>query len=99
MKCAANPSVASEIIHKQVADRIKVVNQVMLACSAHILLDKFEFTPEKAAEFIAHTEYLYKSVCENYVSFEDIIKNLKAEYGIDLRFNFKGKAVSTWDVG
>lgn len=99
MKCHANPSVASKVIHEQVSDRIKVVNQVMLACSVHILLDKFEFTPEKAAEFIAHTEYLYKSVCEKYISFEDVIKNLKDEYGIDLRFKFNGKGVNMWDVG
>lgn len=32
------------------------------------------------------TECLYKSVCEKYISFEDVIKNLKDEYGIDLRF-------------
>ena len=91
MKCLANRSVASKLINREITARNNVLTTTMLACSVHILLDKHEFTPEKAAEFLAHTEYLYTSVCEGYVSFEDILKTLEDEHGIILRFKRAGK--------
>lgn len=89
MKCMAGEKTASKHIRNEVDNRIKVITKVQSACAVHILLDKFGFTPEDAARFLALLEYNYDSVCQGYISFEDIINTLKDEHGLDLRFKFK----------
>lgn len=89
MKCHANPSQAQRIIKEETDKNIEVVRKTIQAIDAHVLLDKFGFTLEQLAQFFDCIQYQYESVVQGYVTFEDIINNLKKEYDLDLRFNFR----------
>lgn len=57
----------------------------MLACTAHTLMDKMEFTPAQLREFMERNNELYGAVNTGYVSFEDLKRDCEEEYGIEFR--------------
>ena len=61
---------------------IEQYSGVVLLC----LKDKFDFTTEQLQEASMYINDTFDSVCEGYLSLHDIIKTLKEENDIDLRF-------------
>ena len=99
MKCLANPSVASRMIQKQVSLRFDVISRIQLACAALILADKHEFERDQLIKFLDETKYLYNSVKDGHVDFDDITSTLLKEYGINTGVNLNGKKVFEWELG
>lgn len=62
---------------------IKNYSAVLLLC----LKDKFDFTTEQLQEIAVHVNNTFDSVCEGYLSLEDIAKTLKEENDINLQIN------------
>ena len=57
-----------------------------LALALLLLHDKFDFTEEQLNSFVDHSGELLDSVGDGLLTFDDIIKTLKEETGIELLF-------------
>jgi hypothetical protein len=51
-----------------------------------VLKDKFDFTTEQLQEAAKHIGNTFDSVCEGYLSLEDIEKTLDEENNLEIRF-------------
>ncbi len=64
---------------------VRNYSSVILLC----LKDKFDFTPEQLQQAAVYINDTFDSVCEGYLSLDDIDKTLKEEDDITITFNSK----------
>lgn len=58
-------------------------SSVVLLC----LKDKFDFTTEQLKEVTAHINNTFDSVCQGYLTLNDILETLKEENNIEISYN------------
>lgn len=64
---------------------VRNYSSVILLC----LKDKFDFTPEQLQQAAVYINDTFDSVCEGYLSLDDIDETLKEENDITITFNSK----------
>lgn len=69
--------------------------------SAAILLclkDKFDFTTEQLQEVTFYINDMFDSICRGYLSLDDIMRTLKEENDIDIRFIENNPQIKPVDI-
>lgn len=77
---------ASKLIHEECDRRIDQASQWMLACMTMVLLDKAHIDPDEIQTIIKEIEKLFSSITAGYLDFNDVIKTLQDDYGINMYF-------------
>lgn len=58
---------------------------MMNACTAITLMDKFDFTPEMLRKFMEYNNEKYEAVASNEITFEELKQVCRDEFGIEFR--------------
>ena len=86
MKCLANGRSAAKLIKERADANIQVTARLCIASTAMVLLDKHGFNLTELRQTLDQITEVYDSIVQGYVTFDDILKTLNDEYGLDLRF-------------
>ena len=81
MKCAADKKVV-QIVRK---DMMNQTIHLMFVAMGSILTDKYGFDSEKICMCMKQFQERFEAVRDDYVTFTDLEKTLKEEYGISIK--------------
>ena len=81
MKCAADKG----IIHQVKQDMMSQTIRYMFVAMASILTDKYGFDSEKICMCMKQFQERFEAVRDDYISFADLERTLKEEYGISIK--------------
>lgn len=81
MKCAADKG----IIHQVKQDMMSQTIRYMFVAMASILTDKYGFDNEQICQCVKQFQERFEAVRDDYISFSDLERTLKEEYGISIK--------------
>ena len=91
MKCAADKRVV-QIVRK---DMMNQTIRYMFVAMASILTDKYGFDNEQIYQCVKQFQERFEAIRDDYISFSDLERTLKEEYGISIKQHKKRKDSKT----
>lgn len=76
---------ASEYIKREVDAKLRLCTKLYYACIAKAMLDKLGCTLEQVETVLRDVENTCDSVNQDYITFDDLLKMLKDEYGLEIK--------------
>lgn len=89
MKCLANPIAEERYLDRETKRIFRETTNYFPAVAADVLLDKFQWLPDRVNDFLCDFFDKHIAVNEDYISVQDIAKMLSEDYGYTVELRHK----------